>query len=152
MPVKLPKGLTKMVQGALRYVPSRSEHGRPIVTLRIVRGGDKFNMLQAANSMQCRNTIDRLILMPLSVRGRLTIRDDAHLYNLEFNTLRLSVNVDELLFDEDGFWAMYGQIVDHDRIYPGLELRHCDYSASYNPSHRRGRIYIALPGVTGDAA
>ena len=128
MSVKLPSGI-RAADGPLRFVASSNEHGHSIINVRIIGGGDKLRML----------------------RGRMVARDNHRLYTVDVDQFRLSVLVDNMLFDSGGYWCLYGNIVDHNQICDGLSLRQLEYCAEYNPSCRLGRMRIKLSS-TGTAA
>lgn len=142
MSVKLPSGI-RAADGPLRFVASSNEHGHSIISIRIIGGGDKLRMLRAANSV--REQCEAPVLMPLVVRSRMVARDNHRLYTVDMDQFRLSMLVDNLLFDSNGYWCLYGNIVDHDRICAGLSLRQLECCAEYNPSYRLGRLRINLP-------
>lgn len=148
MSVKLPSGI-RAADGPLRFVASSNEHGHSIINVRIIGGGDKLRMLRAASSASDRR--ETPILMPLVLRGRMVARDNHRLYTVDVDQFRLSVLVDNMLFDSGGYWCLYGNIVDHNQICDGLSLRQLEYCAEYNPSCRLGRMRIKLSS-TGTAA
>lgn len=148
MPAKIPVGI-RVAEGPLRFVASSIEHGHPIINIRIIGGGSEQRMFRAATSVREQWEVPQL--MTLVLRGRMVARDDHHLYAVDVNQFKLSMQVDNLLRDKGDYWCLYGNIVGQDRIYDGLSLRGLEYCAEYNPGNRMGRLRINLPSTDSAA-
>lgn len=139
------------------YRPSRTEQGRDILSLKISGGDDETRVKRAANSMlevkarpaatdgctRCKVPS----LVSLLVRGCPEVWDRHHMARLNFMPLRIKVNVNELIAESSGQFALYGRIADHDAFlvdHPSLSLVGFSYAASYNTAVRRGTIYIDI--------
>ena len=130
------------ITGQLRFLPSRSENGAPILSINIVSGDDKLAMIRAHTSRV--ENASHLMLMRYWLRGCLLARDDRQTYQIRVRRFVVQADVDSMLYDND-CWCLYGTIVDHDLFGDtGLNLRGLDYCAEYNPSHRLGRMRISL--------
>ena len=149
MPVKLPTDI-RTASGPLRFVASSAEHGQAIIRVRIVGGGDKLRMILAVTSVHEHRPTP--VLMPLQISGRLVAHDDRRQYCINIRLSKMSMLVDEMLYDSNGYWCLYGHVVDHEYIYDGLNLHHLDCCAEYNPSNRMGRLRISLLPTGPEAA